>query len=214
MKNKYKIFFWCLFLSFKFSSSPHWLIEIDCDKSLNFFELRTFNAYNLLNCDKTKNICGEYINLMFYSIFNNEDALIDYCEIGNRKIKYSLKPVNMSGSKYDTTPHFLLDLSIDNRLVVKEVPLFPSPVYAKELWGLKLSSIRFNNNMGSIEIFISDDELYQESNSNKMNSLTFWLWDSNYMSAFDPKWEMNWKSINEQDVWSKDNFIQPIRYED
>ena len=214
MKYKCIIFFLSMLFSLKISSSPHWLIDFNCEQSLNFFELKTLNTYNLKNCSKSDKMCGEYINLMYYSIFNNDKKIIDYCEIGNREIKFSLKPVNMSGSKYDSTPHFLIDLFIDNKLVIKELPLFPSPIYSRALWGLKVSSIRFNNNMGSIEIFISDDELYQENNPNKMNVLTFWLWDSNYMSAFDPKWETNWRNINEKDIWSEKNLIRSSYHED
>ncbi len=214
MKSKYIIFFLSILFCLKISSSPHWLIEFDCEKSLNFFELKTLNTYNLKNCNQSEKTCGEYINLMYHSIFNNDNKIIDYCEIGNRKIKVSLKPVNMSGSKYDSTPHFLIDFFIDNKQVIKELPLFPSPIYSKVLWGLKVSSIRFNNNLGSIEIFISDDELFQENNPNKMNVMTFWLWDSNYMSAFDPKWEVNWRPINEKDIWSDKNLVQSSYHED
>ena len=70
---------------------------------------------------------------------------------------------------------------------------------------LKISSIILNNNLGSIEVIIGDDELYQEPNSNKIKSQINWLWDSNYISAFDPDWKANWKPINEQDIWNEKN---------
>ena len=205
MKNLLFIFSLSL-INISFSNNPHWLVEIDCQDSLNFFELHTLNTYNLNNCESEDMKCGEYINLMYYSIFNNNQIYTDQCEIRSRKIEYSLVPVNMAGSLYDLTPHFIFNLIVDNRIVIKELPLFPSPLYNKSLWGLKISSIRFNNNLGSIEIIIGDDELYQEPNLSKIKSQTSWLWDSSYISAFDPEWETNWKPINENDIWNEKNF--------
>ena len=189
-------------------SSPHWLMKADCEDDLNFFEIRTLNTYNLNNCTPKDRGCGEYVNLMYYSIFNENEIYSNVCSIGGRQLEYILKPVNMSGSSYDLTPHFTLNLIIDDRLVIQDLPLFPSPLYNSIFWGLKVESVRFNNNLGSVEIIVSDDELYQELNLRKMNSQIHWLWDSSYMSAFDPKWESNWEPITEIDIWNRDNFSQ------
>ena len=189
-------------------STPHWLIEVDCEDRLNFFEVHTLNTYNLNNCTSKDKECGEYINLMYYSIFNENQIYSNTCNIGGRELEYIFKPVNMSGSSYDLTPHFTLDLIIDNRLVNQDLPLFPSPLYNSIFFGLKIESIRLNNNLGSVEIIVSDDELYQELNLRKMNTYIHWLWDSSYMSAFDPKWESSWKPITETDIWNRDNFSQ------
>ena len=205
MKNLLFICFIQL-ISICYSNNPHWLIEFDCENNLNFFELHTLNTYNINNCTANDENCGEYVNLMYYSIFQNNKIYADECEVGARKLEYSLTPVNMAGSKYDLTPHFIFNLLIDGRSVIKDLPLFPSPLYNKSLWGLKVSSIRFNNNLGSTEILVSDDELYQEQNLNKMNIKINWLWDSNYISAFDPDWNMNWKPITEKDIWNEKNF--------
>ena len=70
----------------------------------------------------------------------------------------------------------------------------------------KISSIRFNANSESIEVIVSDDELYEQTNSNKMNSHVTWLWDSQYMSAFDPDWRSKWRPVSEVDIWNKKNF--------
>ena len=196
----------CCLASIALSNSPHWLVEIDCEDNLNFFEIHTLNTYNLRDCNPTKSSCGEYINLMYHSIFYNNLTYSDKCNIGGRILEYSLVPVNMAGSIYDSTPHFVFNLLIDNREVVKDLPLFPSPLYDKSLWGLKILSIRFNNNAGSIEIIVSDDELYEESNANKINSQVNWLWDSNYISVFDPGWKTKWKPITETDIWNENNF--------
>ena len=205
MKN---LLFMCFvnLISLSYSNNPHWLIEFDCENNLNFFELHTLNTYNINSCSSNDRNCGEYINLAYYSIFNNNEVYANECEIGSRKIKYSLTPVNMAGSKYDLTPHFIFNLLIDDKPAIKDLPLFPSPLYNKSLWGLKVSSVRFNNNLGSIEILVSDDELYQEQNPNKMNAHINWLWDSNYISAFDPGWNANWKPVIEEDIWNEKNF--------
>ena len=188
------------------ASNPHWLVEFDCEDRLNFFEMHTLNTYNLNNCNPQDSQCGEYLNLMHYSIFHENKIYSNDCKIGGRKLEYSLEPVNMAGSVYDSTPHFILNISIDNRVVIQNLPLFPSPLYSQIFWGLKILSIRLNNNSGSIEIIVSDDELYQEFNLNKMNAQVNWLWDSSYMSAFDPEWEIKWKPITENDIWNKSNF--------
>ena len=47
---------------------------------------------------------------------------------------------------------------------------------------------------------------YHELNSNKMKAQINWLWDSNYISAFDPAWNTSWKPITEQDIWNEKNF--------
>ena len=99
-----------------------------------------------------------------------------------------------------------MNLSIDDRLVIQDLPLSPSPRYSQIFWGLKISSIRLNNNSGSLEIIVSDDELYQELNAYKMDSHINWLWDSSYMSAFDPDWGIKWKPITENDIWNQNNF--------
>tara|TARA_Y100001970_G_scaffold214030_1_gene261671 strand:- start:1218 stop:1877 length:660 start_codon:yes stop_codon:yes gene_type:complete len=201
--------FFCIILfNLNLASSPHWLIEFDCENELSFFEIRTLNTYNLNNCSPENNQCGEYINLMHYSIFHENKVYSDFCNIGGRELKYSLKPINMTGSIYDLTPHFILNLTIDNRTVIQDLPLFPSPLYDQVFWGLKISSIRFNNRSGSIEIIVSDDELYQHRNINKMDFLVNWLWDSNYMSAFDPDWGSKWTPIRENDVWNGNNFYE------
>ena len=67
--------------------------------------------------------------------------------------------VEMNEFVVPETPEGIFNLLIDNRTVIKDLPLFPSPLYNKSLWGLKISSIRFNNNLGSIEIIIGDDEI-------------------------------------------------------
>ena len=36
-----------------------------------------------------------------------------------------------------------------------------------------------------------------------MNSHITWLWDSKYMSAFDPDWKSKWHSITEKDIWNE-----------
>ena len=193
-------------INISYSNNPHWLIEIDCEDNMNFFELHTLNTYNINNCKPEDSVCGEYINLMYYSIFQENKTYTNECDVGLRKIRYSLSPVNMSGSAYDSTPHFIFNLLIDNRPVIQDLPLFPSPLYSKSFWGLKISSIRFNNNLGSIEVVVGDDELYQEPNLNKIKTQINWLWDSNYISAFDPDWNTNWQPIKEQDIWDKKNF--------
>ena len=205
MKKIVFIYFLAI-ISIAYSNKPHWLVEVDCEDSLNFFKVHTLNTYNINNCEPEDSNCGEYINLMHYSIFHENETFSNECEIGLRKLKYRFSPVNMSGSAYDSTPHFIFNLLIDGRPVIKDLPLFPSPLYNKSLWGLKISSIRFNNNLGSIEIIIADDELYQELNSNKMKTQINWLWDSNYISAFDPDWNTNWKPITEKDIWDESNF--------
>ena len=202
---KFYIAIFVLF-SFGISNTPHWLVEIDCEENLKFFEIRTLNTYNLDNCSNKDSNCGEYINLMHHSIFHNNKPISNQCDIGGRLLEYSLVPVNMAGSVYDLTPHFVFNLLIDNRKVIQDLPLFPSPLYDKSLWGLKISSIRFNGNAENIEIIVSDDELYEQTNSNKMNSHITWLWDSKYMSAFDPDWKSKWHSITENDIWDKKNF--------
>ena len=199
----YSIF---ILLGVSFSSNPHWLVEIDCEDNLNFFELHTLNTYNLSECNPSNSLCGEYINLMHYSIFYNNKIYSNHCEVGSRLIEYSLTPVNMAGSTYDLTPHFIINITVDKQKVIEDLPLFPSPLYNKSLWGLKFASVRLNNNIGSIEVIISDDELYQESNSNKMKPYISWLWDSSYISAFDPKWKSKWKPIRESDIWHEKNF--------
>ena len=143
MKN---LLFMCFvnLISLSYSNNPHWLIEFDCENNLNFFELHTLNTYNINSCSSNDRNCGEYINLAYYSIFNNNEVYANECEIGSRKIKYSLTPVNMAGSKYDLTPHFIFNLLIDDKPAIKDLPLFPSPLYNKSLWGLKVSSVRFN----------------------------------------------------------------------
>ena len=55
-------------------------------------------------------------------------------------------------------------------------------------------------------MIIGDDELYQELNLNKIGPQINWLWDSNYISAFDPDWNTNWKPITEKDIWNENNF--------
>ena len=206
MNSFFKLIFSLFVISLFFASNPHWLIEFDCESDLNFFEINTLNTYNLNNCNSENRLCGDYINLMHYSIFHENKIYADYCDIAGREIKYILKPVNMAGSVYDSTPHFILYMSIDNRTVIKDLPLFPSPQYNQNFWGLKVSSIRFNSNSGSIEIIVSDDELYQELNHNKMNTYVNWLWSSSYMSAFDPNWGDKWIPITENDIWNESNF--------
>ena len=201
-----KLFKFIIIFQIILSSSPHWLIEFDCEKDLNFFEIHTLNTYNLNNCDFNQSICGEYINLMYHSVFHNNKVHSGECELQSRKIEYSLKPVNMAGSIYDSTPHFIINLKIDNREVIKELPLFPSPLYDKSLWGLKIASIRYNNNTGSIEVMVSDDELYPDFNPRKLDPQVSWLWDSNYISAFDPEWKTKWKPIIEKDIWNENKF--------
>tara|TARA_Y100001970_G_C14001432_1_gene733606 strand:+ start:71 stop:709 length:639 start_codon:yes stop_codon:yes gene_type:complete len=197
--------YYLVLLTFIHANNPNWLVEIDCENELNFFEMHTLNTYNINNCKPENSYCGEYINLMHYSIFHNNEEYMGECNIGLRKISYSLSPVNMSGSSYDSTPHFIFNLFIDNRSVIQNLPLFPSPLYNKSLWGLKVSSIRFNNNLGSIEVIIGDDELYQEPNSNKIKNQIKWLWDSSYISAFDPQMNSSWKPITEKDIWDNKN---------
>ncbi len=187
------------------SNNFQWLVEIDCDKKLNFFEIRTLNTHNLDNCTAADSKCGEYINLSYYSVHNKNQIYHNICEIDERNLDFSLKPINMAGSVYDLTPYFSINLKIDNRIVVQDLPIYPSPLYDKILWGLKISSLRFNANLGSIEIIISDDEHYdQSSNNNKINAVTTWLWNSSYKSAFDPNWGGKWQSLTESDIWSID----------
>ena len=145
MRKLYFIILSFLILSIILPNSPYWLLEIDCDNESNFFEIRTFNTYNINNCSNENDMCGEYINLMHYSIFHENKMIEDKCDLIGRKLEYSLIPVNMAGSSYDITPHFVLNLIIDNRTVIEDLPLFPSPIYDKSLWGLKISSIRFKN---------------------------------------------------------------------
>ena len=193
-------------LSITLANSPYWLLEIDCDNNSNFFEIRTLNTYNISNCDNNDSYCGEYINLMYYSIFQKNILISDKCELLSRKLEYSLVPVNMTGSSYDSTPHFVLNLIVDDRSVINDLPLFPSPIYNKTLWGLKISSVRFNANAANIEIIVSDDELYEKTNPYKIKTFNQWLWDSNYISAFDPEWGSKWKPIVEDDIWNEKNF--------
>ena len=106
-KQNIKLFKLIIMCQFIFSNNPHWLIEIDCEKDLNFFEIHSLNTYNLNNCDFNKSVCGEYINLMHYSVFHENKAYSNECELQGRKLEYSLVPVNMAGSVYDSTPHFI-----------------------------------------------------------------------------------------------------------
>ena len=201
----FKIWFFSLILSqFILSNNFHWLVEIDCDKHLNFFEIRTFNTYNLDNCTADNDKCGEYINLLYYSLSHNNQVYHNTCEVDGRNLEFSFKPINMTGSIYDLTPHFIVNLEIDNRIVIQDLPIYPSPLYDKTLWGLKISSIRFNANLGSVDVIVSDDEHYDQNNSNKINTITTWLWDSNYNSAFDPNWGTKWKPLTESDIWNID----------
>tara|TARA_Y100000996_G_scaffold328403_1_gene264492 strand:- start:2238 stop:2585 length:348 start_codon:yes stop_codon:yes gene_type:complete len=110
----------------------------------------------------------------------------------------------MSDSVYDLTPHVTVDVKIDNRTVIQDLPIFPSPFYDKILWGLKVSSIRFNPNLGSVEVIVSDDEHYDQNNNIKIKSVTSWLWNSEYKSAFDPNWSGKWKPLSESDIWRID----------
>ena len=128
-------------LNISLSSSSHWLLEVDCDNNSNFFQIRTFNTYNINNCNEKKQYCGEYTNLIHHSIFHKNKEIHNDCKLMGRNLEYNLTPVNMGGSSYDTTPYFILNLSIDGRNVIKEVPLYPSPIYKKSFWGLKISSI-------------------------------------------------------------------------
>ena len=198
----------CIFLliifQFILANNFNWLVEIDCDDDLNFFEIRTLNTYNLSNCNSDNSKCGEYINLEYYSTIHNNLSYIGNCELEDRKIEYILTPINMSDSVYDLTPHFTVDVKIDNRTVIQDLPIFPSPFYDKILWGLKVSSIRFNPNLGSVEVIVSDDEHYDQNNNIKIKSVTSWLWNSEYKSAFDPNWSGKWKPLSESDIWSID----------
>ena len=69
-------FFFIILFNLNLASSPHWLIEFDCENELSFFEIRTLNTYNLNNCNPENNQCGEYINLMHYSIFHENIKVI------------------------------------------------------------------------------------------------------------------------------------------
>lgn len=189
---------------FILANSFNWLIEIDCDDDLNFFEIRTLNTYNLSNCNSKYSKCGEYINLEYYSSTNNNLSYVGNCELDNREIEYILNPINMSDSVYDLTPHFTVNLKIDKRTVIQDLPIFPSPLYDKILWGLKVSSIRFNPNLGIVEVIVSDDEHYDQTNNIKIKAVTKWLWNSDYKSAFDPNWAGKWKPLSESDIWSID----------
>lgn len=206
MKKTLPIILSFYILSTSLANNPYWLLEIDCDYSSNFFEVRTQNTYNISNCDNNDSHCGEYINLMYHSIFHENIIISDACELIGRKLEYSLVPVNMAGSSYDSTPHFVLNLIVDDRNVINDLPLYPSPLYNKNLWGLKISSIRFNANAANIEIIVSDDELYEKTNPYKIKTFNQWLWDSDYISAFDPGWESKWKPIVEDDIWNEKNF--------
>ena len=205
MKNLSFIITSFFLISINLSNTLHWLAEIDCEENLNLFEIRTLNTYNLNQCEPTHNNCGEYINLMSYSIFHNNQSIEGECYLSGRKIQYLLRPANLSNSEYDTTPHFLINLFIDDHQVLRNLPIFPSPIYNQILWGLKVSSIRFNANTGSITVIVSDDEHYEQTNNAKMNSITTWLWDSDYKSAFDPDWESKWKALDESDIWNVNN---------
>ena len=203
--NSFKIFFFFLLIShFALCGNFHWLIEVDCDDDLNFFEISTLNTYNLSNCTPNDSKCGEYINLKYYSTLHKNQIYFGTCDVDGRKLEYTLKPINMSDSIYDLTPHFAITLKIDNRLVVQDLTIYPSPLYDKILWGLKISSIRFNANLGSIEVIVSDDEHYDQNNSNKIKAVTSWLWNSNYKSAFDPNWGTKWEPLTESDIWDID----------
>ena len=192
-------------LDITFSNTRHWLVDVDCEESLNFFQIQTLNTYNLSRCSPENLKCGEYINLASYSAFHNNESIDGHCQLESRTIKYSLIPVNLSNSIYDMTPHFLVNISIDERSVINDLPLFPNATYNQILWGLKVNSIRFNANLASIEIIVSDDEHYDQNNSLKINSITTWLWDSDYKSAFDPNWASQWKPLGEYDIWNIDN---------
>ena len=87
---KNSIFFISL-LSLNLATNPHWLIEFDCEEKLNFFEIRTLNTYNLNNCSPKNSQCGEYVNLVHYSIFHENKIYSSDCQIGGRELKYSLK---------------------------------------------------------------------------------------------------------------------------
>ncbi len=187
------------------SNNFNWLVEIDCDDDLNFFEIRTLNTYNLSNCNSLDSNCGEYINLEYYAAINMNQNYWGSCDIKGREINYILAPINMSDSVYDLTPHFTVNIKIDNRSVIQDLPIYPSPLYDKNLWGLKVSSIRFNPNLGNIEVIISDDEHYDQNNNKKIKAITSWLWNSDYKSAFDPNWGGKWKPLSESDVWNLDN---------
>ena len=43
-----------------------------------------------------------------------------------------------------------------------------------------------------------------------MKSHISWLWDSSYISAFDPEWKTKWKPVGEEDVWNEKNFNQSV----
>ena len=79
-------FYIAIFILFSFgiSNTPHWLLEIDCEEDLKFFEIRTLNTYNLDNCSNKDSNCGEYINLMYHSIFHNNEPISNQCDIGGR----------------------------------------------------------------------------------------------------------------------------------
>ena len=201
--TSFKIFFFLFISQLALCSNFNWLVEIDCDDDLNFFEIRTLNTYSLSNCMPNDSKCGEYLNLEHYSTIHNNEVYFSVCSIEGREIEYALTPINMSDSAYDLTPHFTINLKIDNRSVIQNLPIYPSPLYDKTLWGLKVSSIRFNANLGSVEIIISDDEHYDQNN-NKIKAITSWLWNSNYKSAFDPNWGGKWEPLTESDIWSLD----------
>ena len=99
--------------------------------------------------------------------------------------------------------------------LIQEISVIELPPSKLDIGLLTAEYLKENKNYRCrIQIFISDDELFQENNPNKMNVMTFWLWDSNYMSAFDPKWEVNWRPINEKDIWSDKNLVQSSYHED
>ena len=50
---------------------------------------------------------------MYYSIFHNNQSITGKCNVGGRLLEYSFIPVNMAGSIYDLTPHFVLNLIIN-----------------------------------------------------------------------------------------------------
>ena len=54
----------CIFLliifQFILANNFNWLVEIDCDDDLNFFEIRTLNTYNLSNCNSKYSKWGVY----------------------------------------------------------------------------------------------------------------------------------------------------------
>ena len=59
------------------SNTPHWLVEIDCESDLRFFEVRTLNTYNLDNCSSNRLA----ISILYINIIIGKNKVNNFFEI-------------------------------------------------------------------------------------------------------------------------------------